>query len=200
MTIQLDPGAGGHSIDVRALQMADIIVSTTKSMISARIRGATSSPVSHSILYIGDELVVEAIGDGVVLRTLAQALEDATLAVVYRYPEISDVEAREVRDFVGWQLGKKYNYAGIGQQALHKYDKYCIIRGPILCRALEPSGDGSRVDVTKYDRFTCSQLVFSAFRSAGIPLTSTEPSWSQPGDIPFLQSYRVLEYVGHLKA
>ncbi len=91
MAIQLDPGAGGRSIDTRALHMGDIVVSTIKkSVISAGIRAATSSPVSHSILYIGNEQAIEAIADGIVLRSLAQAIEDTTLAVAYRYPEISE--------------------------------------------------------------------------------------------------------------
>jgi uncharacterized protein YycO len=189
MAIQLDPGAGGRSIDTRALHMGDIVVSTIKkSVISAGIRAATSSPVSHSILYIGNEQAIEAIADGIVLRSLAQAIGDATLAVAYRYPEISEVQALKIRDFGGWQLGKKYNYAGIGRHA------FCVIRGSIACQR------DSRQVVMKRDEFFCSQLVFAAFKSVGIPLSETEPNWSTPGDIPKLALTKALNYVGHLKA
>ncbi len=52
----------------------------------------------------------------------------------------------------------------------------------------------------KRDEFFCSQLVFAAFKSVGIPLTETEPNWSTPGDIPKLALTKALNYVGHLKA
>jgi hypothetical protein len=87
-------------------------------------------------------MVVEAIADGVVLRTLAKAREAATLAVAYCYPKISEVQALGVGDFAGRQLNRKYNYAGIGRQALNKFDKYCIIQGGITCYVLsKPSID-----------------------------------------------------------
>lgn len=74
MTIPLDPGVGGQSIDENALSIGDIIVSTTPALISRVIRRATGSVVSHALVYIGGGQVVEAIGAGVTLRTLRKPL------------------------------------------------------------------------------------------------------------------------------
>jgi hypothetical protein len=112
MTIPLDPGAGGRSIDSSALQIADIIVSTTSAFVSAIIRAGTSSEVSHSALFIGGDQVVEAIGEGVVLRDLATSLSDDRLAVAYRLPDLTSDQALKIRDYVGNQLGLPYSVKG----------------------------------------------------------------------------------------
>jgi hypothetical protein len=129
-----------------------------------------------------------------VLRTLAKAIEAVTHAVTYRYPEISEVQDREAWDFAGRRLDKKCNYGGIARQACNKFDNLCAIEGPANWYVL------SRPEVTKRDEFTWSQLVFSGFKYAGIPLTHTEPNWSEPGGIAWLASKKALEYIGHLKA
>lgn len=53
MPIPLDPGRGGRSVGPEALQIGDIIVSTTSAAISRAIRVGTGSEVSHAMLYIG---------------------------------------------------------------------------------------------------------------------------------------------------
>jgi cell wall-associated NlpC family hydrolase len=98
MAIPLDPGRGGQSIGLSVLKNADIIVSTTNAAISRAIRMATGSAVSHAILYIGGGQVMEAIGEGVTLRPLSQAIAQARLAVTYRHPSITDAQALIVRD------------------------------------------------------------------------------------------------------
>jgi uncharacterized protein YycO len=190
MAIPLDPGAGGRSIDARALRMSDIIVSTTGDAISRGIRLATRSAVSHSMLYIGYNQVVEAIGSGVVLRSLEEAIRDAILAVAYRHPDLNSVETLKVRNFVGLQLDKRYNYAGIVQHAARRG---CILAGPIACIAAD------RVQI-KRDEFFCSELVFAAYKSIGKALSDTEPGRSDPGNIPTLFLKKALDYIGHLKA
>ena len=63
------------------MQPADIIVSTGSGAVSAVIRTGSLSPYSHAALYIGNGEVIEAIGEGVVRQSLANALSDDTLAV-----------------------------------------------------------------------------------------------------------------------
>jgi uncharacterized protein YycO len=191
MAIPLDPGAGGMSIDARSLQNADIIVSTTNAKVSKVIRAGTFSPVSHSMLYIGDELIVEAIASGVVLRSIYEAVQDATLAVAYRHPDITDISGLKIRDFVGFQLGKGYNFVGIGQQATYKV---CVIGGSIVCQI------AARNIKIKRDEFFCSELVFAAYKSVGLKLSDVEPNWSEPAHIPRLSLKKALNYVGHIRA
>ena len=110
MSIPLDPRVGGRCISEDELEIADIIVSTTAHFSSSFIRLTTSSAVSHSMLYVGGQ-VVEAVEEGVVLRSLSAALSDATLAVAYRKMGLTVNQKLQIRDFAGNQLGLKYSYA-----------------------------------------------------------------------------------------
>jgi hypothetical protein len=52
------------------------------------------------------------------------------------------------------------------------------------------------------DKWFCSELIlasYAAAAAAGVPLTSTPPSWTSPGDLIPLISNGNLEYVGHLR-
>jgi N-acetylmuramoyl-L-alanine amidase/cell wall-associated NlpC family hydrolase len=199
-TIPLDPGSGGRSIAADALRKGDLIVSTTPQVQSIGIRSVTQGPVSHALVYIGDGEVVEAIGRGVVRRSIQDALADDTLAVAFHYPNITDSQAQQVRDYAIQQVGKAYNFVGLVDplEAMMQHEECAKLPNEWLqqqCAALRvkvPLGSGN-------DRFFCSQLVLEAYRQAGIPLTKDEPVWHSPDEIARL-GFKQLEYVGHLKA
>lgn len=183
--IPLDPGNGGQSIGSAALQVGDIILSTTAAWISKAIRGATSAPVSHAMLYIGDELVVEAIGGGVQVRPLADAVRDATVAVAFRFPGLTEDQALRAKDFAGRQLGHSYDYWGVVRQLPFR------LAGQLIRVNLGTSDN---------DSFFCSELILAAYEAAGIQLTNIRPDRSSPGDLAELRLNHTLDYVGHLKA
>src|SRR5437016_420646 len=94
--VPLSPAVGGRSVGELALEPADIIVSTTGATVSRVIRAATGSPVSHAILYTGNDSVIEAIGEGVVSRSITASLAHATLAVAYRRKALTSGAAQAV--------------------------------------------------------------------------------------------------------
>ena len=49
------------------------------------------------------------------------------------------------------------------------------------------------------NEFYCSELVFEAFKEAGLPLANIPSNWTTPQDIVELTYNKSLEYVGHLK-
>ena len=198
MTIPLDPGAGGRSIGTDALEIGDIIVSTTPARISELIRAVTDSPVSHSMLYIGGGQVVEAIKPGVTLRSLGEAVREASLAAAYRHPRLTSTQALRVRDVVGHNLDKGYDFTGIAGQAGFALDRAVLcLEADIEC--IRRVGTNN-MRLERKDRFFCSELVADAFQRVGLPLTDTPPSWVSPDDIANLRVRGHLEYVGHLKA
>lgn len=201
--IPIDPSNGeGRSINTSDLLVGDIIVSTTSAKISKAIRAVTSSDVSHSLLYVGGDLVVEAIAEGVVHRSANEALRDASVAAAFRHVEMDSSIALKVKDFAGQQFDKPYNKVGIVKQLLFKVDYYTFCRkkeGEELENCKNWVG---RVNLGKGNdsSFFCSELVIAAFQAAGIDLTNTPPVWTSPDDIVQLSFKKgKLVYVGHVR-
>lgn len=176
--IALDPGVGGVCIDGSALQPADIIVSTTKAGLSLGIRMGTRSAVSHAALYVGNLEVIEAIGAGVVRRSLDAALADDVLAVAYRSPDMKPGIAQKILKYAADQRDARASYSIRG--AVLSTDK-------ILCRIISP----------RPATFFCSQLVFEAYKQGGLPLTSM-PSQCVTPQVAVEVAIQRLVYVGHL--
>jgi uncharacterized protein YycO len=199
--IPLGPDVGGQSIPESMLRAGDIIVSTTSAFISGAIRAVSGSPVSHAGIYTGSGTIIEAIGAGVVERPIADSLRDDSLAVAFRKPGLTDAQAQHAVEFALAQVGRSYNYFGIVRQAAYRYhSSYCNLLPASLqdrCR-----GVVARVDLGTSDgsTFFCSQLVIAAYREAGAPLTTTDPQWTDPGQLAELRLNGMLDYVGHLKA
>jgi len=175
--IALDPGVGGCSIGDSALQPADIIVSTTRATVSGVIRVGTRSVVSHATLYAGSGSVIEAIGQGVVSRSLEDALADDALAVAYRSPDLPSSVANAIIKYAAAQIGTPYSIAGA-----------VLSSDPIACRLAGP----------RPASFFCSQLVIRAYEQGGRPLTSIPAQCVTPDELATIAT-RALRYVGHLK-
>lgn len=180
------------------LKPGDIILSTTKHPISASIRYGTDSEISHSMLYIGNNEIVEAIKDGVTKRSLHSALADAYLAIVYRHRKLSDGDIQKIIAKAEEYIGRPYDYEG------------AIIndpRGMNACRVISsllegeidfPMCNDSRRD-TIYNseaKFYCSELIEYSYQNIGIPLTDGLPTQSTPQD--FIESAD-LQFIGVLK-
>ncbi|HSC79581.1 MAG TPA: papain-like cysteine protease family protein, partial [Chitinolyticbacter sp.] len=192
LAIPLDPGEGGRSIGLDALQAGDIIVSTARHPVSYGIRAGTLSAVSHAMLYVGGGNVVEAVGSGVRETTLANAISDAILAVAYRDPRVDAAKAAAIASYARGRAGSPYNYAGVaftGYRILNPGGT-AIIDGIARFAGLEVGQAGASY---------CSELVYEAFEHAGLALSSARPSESRPSDITDLFGSR-LGYVGHLIA
>jgi uncharacterized protein YycO len=117
------------------------------------------------MLYVDYGQVVEAIGEGVLLRQLDEAVAQASLAVAYRHPDMTPDRALIARDFVGQQLGKGYNYAGIAGQAGAAIDSWAcgvFLNAKLVSRCRHFTRDID-LSVTSRDRFFCSQLVVAAY-------------------------------------
>ena len=195
MGIPLTPtSGGGQCIGTGALRPADIIVSTTAAGISRTIRFATSSVVSHAMLYAGNDNVIEAIGEGVVRRTLRLATSHATLAVAYRHRNVTaDVGASIVR-YAEQFIGRDYDAAGAAGAGIADNGVICVAVGIVPCLAARAGAFNSR------DDFYCSELVLEAFRLGGVPILDAAPSMSTPQHLVSAHSSGKLQYVGHVVA
>lgn len=196
--IPLTPSEGGGiCLDDSALQAADIIASAGKGTVSAGIKIGTWSDVSHTALYAGNGRVIEAVGEGVVMRSLDESLEGHDLAVAYRVRGMQIPIADKIVSFVRSKIGKKYDTLGAAAAGA---------RGPVggwVCvRAfgIVPCGLARAGVFKSDDKFYCSQLVLEAYRQAGASFIDQNPNTSYPQDIVTAYSSGKLMYVGHLIA
>ncbi|TFI56449.1 hypothetical protein E2493_20165 [Sphingomonas parva] len=175
--IALDPGVGGNCLADTGLQTADIIISTTAAPVSGAIRIGTGSVVSHAALFVGAGMVIEAVEQGVVKRSLQESLAHAALAVAYRVPFMTPAIAAKVVKHADANLGSQYTTRGA-----------ILSADPILCRiaGAQPAA------------FFCSQLVIDAFHKAGVALTTMPAHCVTPQGIAKIAIER-LTYVGHLR-
>ncbi len=194
--IPLSPAVGGVSLDHDSLQIGDIIVSTTTEAPSIAIR-RMGSPISHVMLYVGAGQVVEAVGEGVVYRSLTDALAHSFVGVAFRHPSITRDQALQVRDYVGQRIGASYDYDLIVAHARYQLGKMVCDQLPEAqydrCMSLVGPVDIGR---GKDGRFICSSLVAEAFDAAGLPLLHIPARSVNPADIALSTN---LVYLGHVK-
>ncbi|CDI02550.1 conserved hypothetical protein [Candidatus Competibacter denitrificans Run_A_D11] len=182
-------------LTISDLKPADILLSTGEAKASKVIRGGTMSRYSHAALYIGKSQIIEAIGSGVTLQSLEDAMSDDTLVSVYRRLRMSDEQGLQVIRYAKEQIGKKYDYVGAFGGG--------VTSGPgfLIGIFLSPIVIGAGVAADLYNRmnpeaaFYCSELVAIAFEKAAVPLGSGAAS-TTPADI---SRSHVLNYIGDLK-
>ena len=206
----LDPRNGGQLVESTALRSGDILLSSAPSLTSAGVQLLTLAPVSHALVYVGGGRVVEAVGQGVRERAIAEVLEEESVVVAFRHPRMNDQYAMRIANFSRLQVGKRYDHFGIVLQAPFTLERrLCELPlMPLLVRDLCIRGIGAiQMGVASKDRFFCSQLVLEAYRQAELPLTDANPRLLSPrdilhmreGDVPSVRTHDALTYVGHLK-
>jgi hypothetical protein len=208
--LDLNPRNGGTLIEAPSLRPGDIILSSAAGASSVGIRLLTLSPVSHASLYMGDERIAEAVGEGIRQRDVPQLLAEEATVVAFRHPRVQPEHVAHMQAFVRETLGQKYNFVGVMLQAPFSIERrLCELPlTPALVRDFCVNGVGAvQLGLGRSDRFFCSQFVLEAYRRAGLPLTDADPRLLSPadllhmreGDVPSVRTHQALQYVGHLK-
>lgn len=204
------PESGMIKIGEQDLQAGDILFSSEASVQSLGIRLFSNAAVSHVFLYLGDGEIAEAVGAGVRIRQLDEALKESNLTAAFRRPDLTEENIAALRDFARQQNGRRYNFLGIVKQV-----PYSLARNacelPVIPRRIRRFclNTMAAVMIPSFGnrRFFCSQFVIEAFNRAGKPLTSKSPEWLDPADILHMREGDVatftpkarLNYVGHLQ-
>ncbi|WP_314309917.1 hypothetical protein [Kingella denitrificans] len=204
------PESGMIKIGEQDLQAGDILFSSEPSVQSLGIRLFSNAAVSHVFLYLGDGEIAEAVGAGVRIRRLDEALKESNLTAAFRRPDLTEENIAAMRDFARQQNGRHYNFLGIVKQV-----PYSLARNacelPVIPRRIRRFclNTMAAVMIPSFGnrRFFCSQFVIEAFNRAGKPLTSKSPEWLDPADILHMREGDVatftpkarLNYVGHLQ-
>jgi cell wall-associated NlpC family hydrolase len=207
----LNPRNGGQLVSANQLKVGDIILSSDNGLNSVAVRLWTLSSVSHASIYMGDNQIIEAVGEGVRLRSIPALLNEEATIVAVRHPNLSVANSAALQAFAKEQVGKKYNYTGILLQAPFSLERrVCELPlVPELVRDYCVRGVAAiQLGLSNNDNFFCSQLVLEAYQKAGIPLTNADPRLFNPADLLYMRDGDVssvkikqsLQYLGHLKA
>jgi hypothetical protein len=207
---ELNPSNGGQLITAEALRPGDILLTADNGLNSAGIRLITQSPVSHAVLYMGEQEVAEAVGEGIRRRSVPDLLADEVTVVAFRHPSFAPEHLAKMQTFVAKHLGQKYNYTGIMLQSPFVIERrVCELPLiPSLVRDFCIRGIAAvQLGLGRSDQFFCSQFVLEAYRLAGLALTNADPRLISPadllhmreGDVPSVKIHQALLYVGHMK-
>jgi cell wall-associated NlpC family hydrolase len=166
---------------VGQLQKGDIILSTTSEPVSKIVKFTTDSKYSHARVYIGNNKIIEAIDPKVKLDNITEVMVGDLYTVVYRYPNLTEMQKLKIVQYATLQINKEYDLSGaIGTSNAGSL--------PIFAAKIH---NMINPEVDLY----CSELVAFAYKSAGISLGKL-PSQTTPKD---LATNKNLEYIGHLK-
>jgi hypothetical protein len=191
-------------ISVNALRPADIICSTTNAAISAVIRAGLGASVSHCILYVGGSFVIEAVGEGVRRRPLAEAMEGANLAIALRRRGLTEQQRSAVLEHANRFALKALPYDAIGAAGAGvATGSHGALLAGFGCQVYLPLcalAAGSVVDNARPEKadnaFFCSELVARCFELAGAPVVQGSASFAAPRAIRMANT---LLYMGKLK-
>ncbi|WP_244563504.1 YiiX/YebB-like N1pC/P60 family cysteine hydrolase [Pantoea rodasii] len=96
----------GDIITVTELQPGDLLLSSATSPQSWGIRLFSFTGVSHAAIYLGDQQVAEAVGSGVKIIPLQQAIDESNNLLVLRVPSLTQDQSSLLREFAHQQQGK----------------------------------------------------------------------------------------------
>ena len=192
------------------LQPGDILLTSMSGFRSVAIRMMTFAPVSHVAVYIGDRQVVEAVGSGVRVRGIDELLQEESVVLALRYPDLSAQQARSIKAYALDKSGAGFNYLGVTLHVpLSIGRRLCELPlVPSLLRDACIRGMGVINQMAASEgRLFCSQLVLQAYRHAEVPMTDADPRLISPadilhmreGDVSSVRIHRQLRYAGHLK-
>jgi uncharacterized protein YycO len=154
------------------LAPGDIVLVHGRHLLSRVIRVITQSHWNHAVLYLGEGNFIESRKGGVQITTIDSFVGQDI--AVYRHKTATDKQLDQVCVNALSKQGSGYDVKGLFGIAW-------------LFLTLQR---GSVRDLDSKNKYLCSELVASAYLSAGLPLSRYPPSQTCPADIdlsPVLQ-------------
>ncbi len=139
--------------------IGDIALTTSDGLVGRKIRFATSSPVSHAMLYVTQSSIVHAVREGVHAENTQGIFseENAPVYVMRLKGGLPPIDAEKICDHVRSNVGTQYT---------------------IREAALTALGGNSEASAKQF----CSRLVAQAYAAAGYHLVGA-PDYCAPDDI-----------------
>lgn len=191
-----------HDLDfsLEMLAPGDIIATNNNAKSSGTIRWATNGKFSHAILALGNGRGVEANpGSGVQVTRLSRTLANANTAAVFRHRTASTEKLQRVANWAAAEakiMAPGYDYTGAARSAFQPgsnlHNKAWGLR--LFTIAIDeatafasPNGHN--------ESFYCSELIFRAFHTFGIPLLEKSPRLLGPNQLLKTQDLVLMGYL-----
>ncbi len=192
-------------VEFSQLWKADIVFTTSSAPVSAAIRKATNSIISHTMLVTAPNTIIEAIEPLVREDIWERALEhaEATVAIVMRRVGLTngtdqDKVVAAARSFNNLPYDR-YGAASSGMSGSKRNQILgvvgCSLIGAPACIHIAKQLEENVKDENADKSFFCSELVSRAFSIAGFPIIEGKATYANPNMVyysPWLQ------YIGHL--
>ncbi len=138
-----------EKLNESALQIGDIVLTTSTDLLSKSIRKVTGSDISHALAYVESHSVIDATGAAVHSRNTQRLFwKDECAVRVLRLPEgLNETQSRHILNYVRGRIGKQYSKVEAARS--------------VLGGARSPSR-----------RQFCSRLVAQAYASVGLDLVA----------------------------
>lgn len=202
-----------HEITDTELKPGDLLFSSSLGVTSFSIRAFSTSSVSHVAVYLGNNEVAEATGAGVQIVSLEQVEKRSDKLFALRVPDLTPLQAEEIKIFAYKIKDSGYNYRGIAEFIPFMMTRQICSLNPFSedfrqqCVSGLAKAQLSNASEGEKKAWFCSEFVTDAFAKAGHPLTMAQSGWISPsdlmhmreGDISAFKSETKLQYVGHLK-
>lgn len=143
-----------------ALQVGDIILTTTTAKVSKAIRVATKSDISHAMIYVEMHSVIDATAEGVQARNTQRLIFDDECAVhaLRLSGRVSAVDVQSICNFARGQVGTQYSTKEAVRTAMWSTPR------------------------VKTRKQFCSRLAAQAYASVGIQLVD-DPDYCSPAEL-----------------
>lgn len=177
-------------VEFSQLSKADIIFTTSNHYQSVAIRKATNSIISHTMLVIAQDAIIEAIDPDVREASWKTALDhaEATVAIVMRRTGLAngadqDKVVAAARKFNNLPYDT-YGAASSGM-AGNKRNQIlgavgCSLIGAPVCVHIAKQLEENVKDENADKSFFCSELVSRAFSAAGFPIIEGKATYANP--------------------
>lgn len=195
------------------LKPGDLLFSSSLGVTSLGIRAFSTSSVSHVAIYLGDDEVAEATGAGVQIVSLSQAKKHSDKLFALRVPDLTPLQAAEIKAFAYKIKHSGYNYRGIVEFIPFMMTRQLCSLNPFSedfrqqCVSGMAKAQLSEVSGEDKKAWFCSEFVTDAFAKVGHPLTMAQSNWISPSDLMHMREGDIaafapetqLQYVGHLQ-
>lgn len=192
----LSPNNGGKTILPSALEVGDIIISTTTKKKSEVIRKLTNSEFSHAMVVYdisnkNNPELMESVSKGVRIITYNDMMNESKIAVSIRKSNLISSDKKKMKEWLITKIGADYDYWAVIKDFLsigfyYNEKKYSL-------------DIGYKNDDEDNNKYYCSELIFQLYKEIGIDLIKFD-EWNRfPQRFVEMSYFNSLDYVGHLK-